>query len=160
MVPPSPHTTQQVHATCVALPGADPSTGARRGVLLRGPSGAGKSDLALRLIDGGGVLVADDRVDLTRNDTQVLASVPPALTGLLEVRGIGIIQTPSAGAAPVHLVVDLIPSERIERLPQPMAIELCGITLPAIKIAPFESSAPAKVRQAVRALTDGVIKTA
>ena len=38
------------HATCVALAG--------QGVLLRGPSGAGKSDLALRLIDGGGALVA------------------------------------------------------------------------------------------------------
>ena len=30
-------------------------------MLLRGPSGAGKSDLALRLIEAGGRLVADDQ---------------------------------------------------------------------------------------------------
>ncbi|HEX7199151.1 MAG TPA: serine/threonine protein kinase, partial [Dongiaceae bacterium] len=42
----------QIHASCVALSGA--------AVLLRGPPGAGKSDLALRLVDEGGKLVADD----------------------------------------------------------------------------------------------------
>ena len=41
-----------VHATAVAIEG--------EAVLLRGASGAGKSDLALRLIDGGARLVADD----------------------------------------------------------------------------------------------------
>ncbi len=46
-----------VHATAVALAG--------RCVLLLGPSGAGKSDLALRLLDRGWRLVADDRVVLT-----------------------------------------------------------------------------------------------
>ena len=48
---------EQVHATCVALVGA----GTVRGVLLRGPSGAGKSDLALRLVEQGWRLVADDQ---------------------------------------------------------------------------------------------------
>ena len=48
--------SEQIHATCIALDG--------RGVLLRGPSGSGKSDMALRLIDAGAELVADDRVDL------------------------------------------------------------------------------------------------
>ena len=33
-----------------------------RGVLIDGPSGSGKSDLALRALDGGWMLVADDRV--------------------------------------------------------------------------------------------------
>ena len=43
-----------LHASCVELSGT--------GVVLVGPSGSGKSDLALRLIDGGAQLVADDRV--------------------------------------------------------------------------------------------------
>src|SRR3546814_10156556 len=47
---------QTVHATTVALDGT--------GVLLRGPAGSGKSDLALRLIDQGARLVADDRTAL------------------------------------------------------------------------------------------------
>ena len=58
-----------VHASCVALDG--------NGVLLRGPSGSGKSDLALRLIDGGAVLVADDQVALTVEGEKILASAPP-----------------------------------------------------------------------------------
>ena len=45
-----------IHAGCVML--------GRKGVLLLGPSGAGKSELALRLIDDGARLVADDRTDL------------------------------------------------------------------------------------------------
>ena len=40
----------KVHATCVEWGGG--------AVLLRGPPGSGKSDLGLRLIDGGGRLVA------------------------------------------------------------------------------------------------------
>ena len=48
----------RIQATCVALQGV--------GILLRGPSGAGKSDLALRLIDAGASLVADDLCELRR----------------------------------------------------------------------------------------------
>ena len=47
-----------VHATAVAIDG--------QAVLLRGPSGSGKSDLALRLIDAGARLVADDQSELSR----------------------------------------------------------------------------------------------
>ena len=50
----------RVHGTCVAIAG--------RGVLLRAPSGAGKSDLALRLIDAGARLVADDQVELAQDN--------------------------------------------------------------------------------------------
>ena len=59
-----------IHGTCVAIGGA--------GALLLGPSGSGKSDLALRLIDQGAELVADDRVELRVAGAQVLASAPVA----------------------------------------------------------------------------------
>ena len=60
-----------IHASCVALDGT--------GLMLRGPSGAGKSDLALRLIDDGARLVADDQVCLERSGEQLIASPPPRI---------------------------------------------------------------------------------
>ena len=53
-----------LHATCVALDGRDGPLS----VLLRGPPGAGKSDLALRLIDRGARLIADDQCEVTIED--------------------------------------------------------------------------------------------
>ena len=45
-----------IHASCVAA--------GNGGVLILGNSGQGKSDLALRLLDRGARLVADDRCDI------------------------------------------------------------------------------------------------
>lgn len=133
----------QIHASCVALDGC--------GVVLRGPSGAGKSDLALRLIDDGAELVADDRVELTAEDERLYATAPPALAGLLEARGIGILKTAYRPRAHVVAVIDLIgANETIDRLPPRRTITLEGIVLPATRLAAFEASAPAKVRLAMR----------
>ena len=88
-----------VHASCVAfstgrgLEVAPAAAGAPAGpiaVLLRGPSGAGKSDLALRLIDQGARLVADDQTELTPSDGVLLARAPQTIQGKMEVRGLGI----------------------------------------------------------------------
>jgi len=96
----------RIYGTCVALSGL--------GVLLRGPSGSGKSDLALRLIDGGACLVADDQVELALDAAgRVMAQAPRALAGLLEVRGIGILRMETARTAPVALVVDLEADDRV-----------------------------------------------
>ena len=139
---------EQVHATCVAIGGA--------GVLLRGPSGAGKSDLALRLIDGGGPdgprLVADDRVDLTLRDGRIWAQAPAPLKGLLEVRGIGIMPMKHLAEAPIALVCDLVAPPLVERLPEETATPLFDVDVPFIRLAPFEASAPAKIRLALRRL--------
>lgn len=55
-----------VHGTCIALR----LKAKWHAVLLRGPSGAGKSDLALRLIDEGARLVADDQTRLVKRDAR------------------------------------------------------------------------------------------
>lgn len=132
----------QLHATCVEVDGV--------GVLLRGPSGSGKSDLALRLIDGGARLVADDRTDLAVADGRLIASCPAALAGRLEVRGLGIGPVPSLPRAVVGLVVDLVAPAAVERLPDPTTCRIAGLALPCLALAPFEASAPAKVRLAAR----------
>ncbi len=147
-----------VHATCIAVDGV--------GVMLRGPSGSGKSDLALRLIDGGAVLVADDQVQLSKGDGEdggrLIARSPAAIAGLLEVRGIGLLPAPSQPSAPVGLVVDLKPGGEIDRMPEPATCAYLGIRLPLIALDPFRSSAPAALRLAVAALrrSDGELPLA
>jgi serine kinase of HPr protein (carbohydrate metabolism regulator) len=131
----------QLHGSCVAIDG--------RGVLLRGPSGRGKSDLALRLIDGGARLVADDRVDLRAAAGRLNASAPEPIAGRLEVRGIGILEVPSAAATPLGLVVDLVAREELERLPEPRSASFLGIDVPLIRLVATEASAAAKVRLAL-----------
>ncbi|GBQ27073.1 HPr kinase/phosphorylase [Gluconacetobacter sacchari] len=129
----------QVHASCAARDG--------RGVLLLGPSGIGKSDLLLRLVDAGYDLVADDRVDLAGDQ----ASAPPALAGLIEVRGLGIARLPFVAAARAVLVARLVrPEDRPDRLPVPAHDPLTG--LPEIRLDPALPSAVARVNLALDAL--------
>ncbi|MFD0388887.1 hypothetical protein P7L64_23560 [Tistrella bauzanensis] len=137
-----------MHATCVRIAGA--------GVLLIGDSGVGKSDLALRLIDAGAELVADDRVIIsppaTDDDRWPVARAPRALFGLIEVRGVGILRVGAADQAPVRLVAQLRPpGHPIERLPGRRHLDLAGIAVPVIDLVAVEASAPARLRAALSA---------
>jgi HPr kinase/phosphorylase len=136
-----------VHGTAVAIAG--------QAILLRGPSGAGKSDLGLRLIDGGAELVADDQVLLRRSGERVVLCAPDAIAEMIEVRGIGIVRIGAVAQAPLALIVDLLPSGQIERLPEPRFEMVLGLAVPLIALAPFEASATAKLRLILRALAAG-----
>lgn len=142
-----PATTIQVHASCIEIAGA--------GILLRGPSGSGKSDLALRLIDGGARLVGDDRIDLTSQNGALIARAPATIAGKIEVRGLGILSLTAVGRSRVRMAVDLVPPGEVERLPEPRRCSYLGIALPLLAMAPFEASAPAKLRAAATALVRG-----
>ncbi len=129
-----------VHGTCIDVAGA--------GVLLRGPSGSGKSDLALRLIDRGARLVADDQVEVTAAGGDLVAVAPTALAGLLEVRGLGVLRIEVAVSARLELVVDLVAPEAVNRMPEGQMAKIEGVALPLLRLAPFQASAAAKVRLA------------
>src|SRR5271156_6427768 len=122
-----------LHATAIAIEG--------RAVLLRGAAGSGKSDLALRLIDAGARLVADDQSELYRCGDRVIVRAPTTIAGLFEVRGIGILRLDALAEAPVALIVDLVPAELVERLPARRSEAILGLALPLIAVAPFEASA-------------------
>ena len=143
-----------VHATCVAFAspegGAGAGHGAFFGVLLRGPSGAGKSDLALRLIDRGWRLVADDQTELQRVGEVLYAAAPATIQSRLEVRGLGIVEMPSVTRAALCLVVDLIEAAAVERLPEPAFCDLLGVRLRCLALDPFAASAAAKLRLAAQ----------
>ncbi len=129
-----------IHATCVCF--------GRSGVLLLGKSGSGKSDLALRLIARNARLVADDRCELSVDKGASVARPPATSAGLLEVRGIGIIELPHAPSTPIVLAVDL--SGRAVRMPEParyvppLALRQSAQP-PLVVLNAFEDSAPDKI---------------
>jgi HPr kinase/phosphorylase len=129
----------RVHGTAVEIGG--------RAVLIVGPSGSGKSDLALRLIDRGAILIADDYVEMRLDGAIVRCSPPAAIAGRIEVRGIGIARVPFASGMPLAMVVDL-GAERT-RLPAPMRHTVGGVSVAAIAIDAHAASAPIKVELAL-----------
>ncbi|HZT20079.1 MAG TPA: HPr kinase/phosphatase C-terminal domain-containing protein, partial [Dongiaceae bacterium] len=132
----------QLHASCVALEGV--------AILLRGAPGVGKSDLALRLVDAGGALVADDLCEIRREGARLLADLPASVEarfrGRIEIRGLGVFALPYAGATPLALVVDLRPGGCAERLPLAETASFLGVALPLVCLDPFHASCVAKLR--------------
>ena len=133
-----------IHASCVAREA--------EAVLLLGPPGCGKSDLALRLIQGGWRLVADDQCLLRSEDGALRVEPPAALRGMLEVRGLGIFEgLPTAVPDPVlRLAVRLVPPGAVPRLPSPAVWSCAGVSLPEVALD-AGPSAPAKVALALEA---------
>jgi HPr kinase/phosphorylase len=128
-----------LHASCAARSGPDGDDA----VLLVGPSGAGKSDLLLRLVHAGWALVADDQVGVENN----IASAPPALAGMLEVRGLGLFVLPHLAFAPLRLVVRL--GVQPVRLPQPERDP--ALDLPVVTIDGASPSAVERITLALEA---------
>lgn len=138
-----------IHASCVAIAGG--------AVLLRGPSGAGKSDLALRLIDAGARLVADDRTRLQCQAATLIASAPDSILGLLEVRGLGPVELPPAAPTPLRLIVDLVARDAVPRLPEPRFETLLDVALPCLALDAFAASAAARVKLALGRAVAGTL---
>ncbi|MDZ4372485.1 MAG: HPr kinase/phosphorylase [Phenylobacterium sp.] len=118
------------------------------GALIEAPSGGGKSDLALRALGQGFRLVADDRVLVWVSDGRLFGRAPDVLRGLLEVRGLDIVQVEPVVFAELGLIVRL---GRPDRLPEPATEAISGVNLPLLAADPFELSAPAKLGRALEA---------
>jgi serine kinase of HPr protein (carbohydrate metabolism regulator) len=119
------------------------------GVLIEGPSGSGKSDLALRALDAGWSLVADDRTLLWASGGRLFGRAPDALAGLIEARGLGVLPEPRRPFAEVRLIVHCVPAETVQRLPEEATETLSGIVLPRVRLDALEGSAAAKLGRAL-----------
>lgn len=114
-----------LHASSVAL--------GKRALLISGPPGSGKSELALALMALGAGLIADDRTIVTRQPGGgLLASCPPALSGMIEARGLGVLTAEPGKPAYVTAMVDL-GVEQTERLPPLRMVEILGREVPLIQ---------------------------
>ena len=65
------------------------------GILITGDSGIGKSETALELIKRGHRIISDDAVDFKEIDREIIGYCPHITFGMLEVRGVGIIDITS-----------------------------------------------------------------
>lgn len=62
------------------------------GVLIQGESGVGKSEVAIELIKRGHRIIADDAVEITKNNSgRLTANAPELIRHYMELRGIGVI---------------------------------------------------------------------
>ena len=132
--------SETLHASAVAIDG--------RAILLEGPSGTGKSDLALRLIDRGATLIADDQTLLVRSGSDLVARAPGTIAGQIEVRGLGIVTLPHVADVPVALIVRL--GEQVARMPERRRRIIAGVQVREIAFDPFHASTPIKIELALR----------
>ncbi len=127
-----------IHGTSVAIQDS--------GIIILGPSGSGKSDLALRLIDSGATLVSDDRTICLKKNNEIFMFSHPDISGLIEVRGMGLIRVPYVENIKLKMVINLTNKNK-ERLPEKKKFKkILGISLPLFELSAFEISANAKIK--------------
>jgi hypothetical protein len=122
-----------------------------RALLIEGPPGSGKSTLALALIERGAGLIGDDGVTLTAADGVLIASPPPNIAGLLELRGVGLATLPLAPPAPVALILTLggPPPERLPETPLPTR-KIAGVAIPVLAFEPGPLAPAVRAEWALR----------
>jgi serine kinase of HPr protein (carbohydrate metabolism regulator) len=119
------------------------------GLLFIGASGTGKSALAYSCITDAqtqglfSALVADDQVFLSLAGDRVIAECPPAIAGMLELRGTGIVRLAYISPALMHFAVMSADLSGAGRLPsdEDQVVLLPGISLPVIRVSATASNA-------------------
>lgn len=124
-----------------------------RGALIEGASGVGKSDLALRALEQGFRLVADDRVVTFAAGDRLYGRAPEALAGLIEIRGLGVVDAAAVSFAEIALIIRCVEApEQVERLPEPRFERILGVDVPVFDLWPREPAAPVKIRRMMQSL--------
>ena len=79
-------------------------------------------------------------------------SSPENIRDKIEVRGVGIVNMPAKKEVRLGLVLDMMPSEKIDRIPIPQFCWYLGLQVPVLGLHPFENSAPLKVQLAINSV--------
>ena len=132
-----------LQASAVAIDG--------RALLIEGPPGSDKSTLALALIDRGAGLIGDDAVTLTPSAGVLIASPPPNIAGLIELRGVGLLRQPLAPPCPAALILTLggPAAARLPETPLPRR-EIAGVALPVLAFDPGHLAPAVRAEWALR----------
>ncbi|WP_269715514.1 HPr kinase/phosphorylase [Caulobacter sp. NIBR2454] len=132
-------------------------SGGWRGALIMGESGSGKSDLALRAMEHGFRLVADDRVLAWTSEGRLFGRAPDPLAGLMESRGLGVLSEPHLAFCEISLVVRCSDApEGVERLPDPTSTSILDVASPSLELWPCDVAAPLKLLRAMQHLGAGL----
>lgn len=137
-----------VHGSAVAIALAPGRGDTAAGVLITGASGRGKSALALHLMALGATLVADDRTIVAQRTDGLILKAPATIRGLIEARGLGLLQADTVAEAPLSVIIDLDRAET-DRLPPPRHRSILGQDVPCLHRID-NSYFPAAILQYVR----------
>lgn len=119
------------------------------GILIEGPSGAGKTSLALALLEYAthsgtpSGFICDDQAIISTRDGTLIAHAPDNTSGMVEIRGYGIVPIANQPETRVALVVRLVSDEEVRRMRDDETILISGIELPLLK-APMRYEAGAR----------------
>jgi HPr kinase/phosphorylase len=145
------HYLGNIHANAVVFNGV--------GLLIKGDVGVGKTDLSMRLIDVGGILVADDQVHLAYgcdNKINLHMHATPATLGQIAVRGLGVVDNlPHQAQAPCQVVVQLVADAKDLPLAPDIGQQTTnfyGINLPCLWLCPAAASVVVQLKWALARL--------
>lgn len=131
--------SETLPAACVALGG--------HAVLIEARDTDARADLALRLVDRGGSLIAGEHTICQRQGSRLIACAPLQQNVRIEVAGLGIVELPSMERAPVELLIVILDTPA--RFPPETTRRLAGIDVRVLTLGALDPAAPAKVAVAL-----------
>ena len=82
-------------------------------------------------------MVGDDQTLIYNAHNRLIALCPRANEGRFELRGHGIVDDHFIASTIVNLVVEIVPHEEIERMPEQTTKAIIGVKLPLIYVPQF-----------------------
>lgn len=130
--------TKSLHGTLIKIDDC--------GVVLAADPGTGKSDLALTLIDRGHVLIADDCIDIIRNENKLLGKCPATTQQFLLIHDVGLINIHqlyshehTLNQCEINLIILLVSPEQTKKNEEPLQPlmthrDILGLLIPEIHL--------------------------